>query len=68
LYYKYNDVTPGPKCYNWQDVAIEIENFLNDENYFKDIRVEIRDRFNYYKDSKSSERIYNFFKNLKKTH
>ncbi len=64
LYYNYNDVTPGPKCHNWYEVSIELEKFLKDENYYRDKRSELCDRFNYYRDSNSSERVYKFFKNL----
>ncbi len=56
FYYDYNKVTPGPKCHNWNDVALELEKtiaFLKDHNndpYFEK-RAEVNDKFNYNKEN-----------------
>ena len=64
LYYNYNDITPGPKCRNWNEVISEIDNIINGEDKYQNNREEMLEYFNKYKDSNSSRRVYEFFKNL----
>ncbi len=59
LYYDYNEVTPGPKCTNWEEVLEWIEKFKNDPDLFKKERKLIKDQFHKYQDGKSCERVYN---------
>jgi len=64
LYYDYNEVTPGPKCKNWDEVLIELDKILKSEDGYKKERQQVNDYFNKYKDGNSSKRVYEFFKNL----
>jgi CDP-glycerol glycerophosphotransferase len=64
FYYRYEDVTPGPKCKNWDDVCFWIEKFSISQDYFDNKRNEIKKRFHRYQDGKNSERIYRSLFNL----
>ncbi len=56
LYYDYNDVTPGPKCSDWNEVVVELEKTIkfikntDTDPYLRNRKI-ISDRFNYYKDN-----------------
>ncbi len=64
LYYNYNEVTPGPKCKNWDEVMNEIEKVLNGQDNYKTDREKVANYFNQYKDGDSSKRVYEFFKKI----
>ena len=58
FYDNYNDVTPGPKAKNWDEVLVYIKEAIREpEKYGKD-RERICKIFNQYCDSNSSERVY----------
>ncbi|MBA65647.1 MAG: hypothetical protein CMG55_07605 [Candidatus Marinimicrobia bacterium] len=57
LYYNYNDVTPGPKCHNWQEVISEIDLILNGKDKYANKRQVLNQRFNRYQDFKNSKRL-----------
>ena len=57
FYYDYNQVTPGPKCYNWIDTIDEVSRLLKNDDTSKH-RSFICNIFNEYKDGNSCERIY----------
>lgn len=59
LYYNYDEVTPGPKCKNWNEVLEWIENFKKDSTLYAKERKIVKDRFHKYQDGKSCERVYN---------
>jgi CDP-glycerol glycerophosphotransferase len=59
LYYDYNQVTPGPKCKDWNEVIEWIAKFKNDSTLYKSERTKIRNRFHKYQDSRNCERVYN---------
>lgn len=61
LYFDYESMTPGPKCYNQEELEKEMNRFLKEgiDNYGKE-RDKIRDLTFKYKDGKSSERIWDF--------
>jgi len=48
FYYDYDEVTPGPKCVNWPQVANAIRTSLQSPDEFADQRKTVRDRFNKY--------------------
>jgi len=64
LYYDYNEITPGPKCKNWDEIIEWIKKFKNDPSLYADERKKIKDRFHKYQDGKSSERVYKEIKKL----
>ena len=64
LYYNYNDVTPGPKCKDWNEVMNEIEKLMNGEDNYRKEREKTNNDFNKYQDGNSSKRVYEFFKNM----
>ena len=59
LYYEYNEVTPGPKCKDWNEVIEWIIKFKNNSTLYVEERKKVRDRFHKYQDDKSCERVYN---------
>ncbi len=59
FYYNYEDVTPGPKARNWNQVLIHIEEAIKYPNKYKKERKEIRDLFHKYQDGNSSMRVFN---------
>lgn len=66
LYYRYNDVTPGPKCGNWHEVMFWVNEFYENSNIFSEERIEIRDKFHLYDDGKSCERVFYEIKKILK--
>jgi len=58
LYYDYDEVTPGPKCKDWNEVIEWIEKFKNNPDLFSDERGKIKNKFHKYHDGKSCERVY----------
>ncbi len=58
LYYNYSEVTPGPKCVNWNDIIIELELILNGSDNYYEQRSLISEKFNKYKDVNSSKRVF----------
>jgi len=57
IYYQYEDVTPGPKCANWNEVMEWMEVFITDKKPYKDARLKAKYRFHTYHDRKNCERI-----------
>lgn len=58
----YDFWTPGPKVYNQDDLLNSILANLNEPNKYKKERDLINSMINYYKDNKSSERVWNLIK------
>ena len=58
LYFNYNEIVAGPIAQNWDEVKFSIIELLRNDNY-KQLRVEMNNRFNLYHDNKNSERVYN---------
>jgi CDP-glycerol glycerophosphotransferase len=64
IYPDFNWITPGPKCYTYEDLEKEIKKHLVEGiDEYKEIRKEILNMAFKYKDGRSSERIWNFIKN-----
>lgn len=61
FYFDYESMTPGPKCYNQEELETEINRFLKEgiDDYGKE-REKLRDLAFKYKDGKSSKRIWDF--------
>ncbi len=64
LYYNYNEVTPGPKCYNWNEIIKEIETFLGNEFYYRNELLNIKHKFHLYGDGNYSNRVYKEVKKI----
>ena len=64
FYYEYDEVTPGPKCKNWDEVLEWIKKFKENPNLYSEERKKIRDRFHKYQDGKSCERVYQEIRKL----
>ncbi|MCA9401924.1 MAG: CDP-glycerol glycerophosphotransferase family protein, partial [Candidatus Omnitrophica bacterium] len=59
LFYNYNEVTPGPKAYNWEEVLTQIELCLRDPEIFSLEREQMRSYFHQFQDNNSCQRVYN---------
>jgi CDP-glycerol glycerophosphotransferase (TagB/SpsB family) len=64
LYFDYNEFTPGPKAYKFQELLCWIEYFLKGNDEFEKEREKLRDICFMYKDGNSSERVSKCIKNL----
>lgn len=60
FYYHYNEVTPGPHCYDWESILDWILKFKESPSLYKENREKIRNMFHLYQDSRSSERVYEY--------
>ncbi len=58
LYFEYDEVTPGPKAMNWDEVMESLKIFNKDPQAYSKERKIIKDRFHTYQDDKSTERVY----------
>ena len=66
LYFNYHDVTPGPKCQNWDEVLIELKNIISGQDEYCEQRDIINKRFNTFQDGGSSKRVVEYIlKHLK---
>ena len=57
FYYNYNDVTPGPKAYNWNEVLKYINEIIKEPNKNENKRKLINQKFNKYNDNKNCKRV-----------
>lgn len=64
FYFEYDEVTPGPKAMNWQEVIKLIQYYIDDPQLFLGERQEIARRFHKYLDANSSERTFNAIQKL----
>ena len=58
FYFDYEEVTPGPKAMNWEEVMQQLKIFNKTPEAYADERKLIKDRFHTYQDDKSTERVY----------
>jgi len=58
FYYNYEDVTPGPKARNWDEVLHFIEEATKDPGKYGEQRQRIREIFHKYVDGNSSARVF----------
>jgi CDP-glycerol glycerophosphotransferase (TagB/SpsB family) len=64
LYYKYDEVTPGPKCQNWDEVLKWILKFNESSNLFSKEREDAKHKFHKDTNFESSKKLYNLIKGL----
>ncbi len=57
FYYDYEDVTPGPKAYSWEEVMNNIEIYLNNSDKDLEFRKKIHNQFNKYHDGNNCSRV-----------
>ncbi|MCZ6674065.1 MAG: CDP-glycerol glycerophosphotransferase family protein [Verrucomicrobia bacterium] len=60
LYFRYEDVTPGPRCEDWPSILEELEKICAGVDTYKGRRREVCNRFNTHQDFQSSRRVYEF--------
>lgn len=65
FYYNYDEMTPGPKAMNWDEVISMLKKILEGKDEFKSKRKKMNNDFNKYRDSCNSERVYTEILNLK---
>ena len=58
FYFEYDEVTPGPKAMNWEDVMKFIKMFNEDVQMYTKERQLIKDKFHTHQDNKSTQRVY----------
>lgn len=58
LYYNYEEITPGPRCKNWDEVLEWIIKFKDDKTLYYKEREKIKNKFHQYQDGKYSKRVY----------
>lgn len=64
LYFDYYENIAGFRASNWNDVENEILNIYNGNDNYKVIRSKMKNRFNTFKDSKSSNRLFDIIHNI----
>lgn len=64
LYIDYNEFTPGPKVFTFEELLEWMASFIRGEDEFVHARRRVMDLSFKYIDGKSSERIYNIIYNL----
>lgn len=64
LLFEYDEFTPGPKVTSQYELQEEISNSLSNPKYYEKERLAIRDLVHFYKDDKSSERIWEIISEL----
>lgn len=63
FYYDYEDITPGPKCNDWNEVLEHTKIFIDNPDLYAQERKDTKQTFHTYFD-KSSERVYHEILNL----
>jgi len=58
LYFNYNEVTPGPKAKNWDELLICIEETIKKPDEYKRQRAELNNKFNQYHDGGNCKRVF----------
>lgn len=57
FYFDYDEITPGPKAKNWNEVLIQIRIFADNPDLYKTERNKMKNKFNKFTDGNSSKRI-----------
>lgn len=64
LYYDYEEVTPGPKCRNWEEVVQWIQAFSSDPQLYASERKAVKDRFHQFQDGRNCDRVVQTIRSL----
>lgn len=62
--FDYNSVTPGPKVITQHALQSEIIKCFSEENYYELERKELEEKIHYFKDNKSSTRVWDLISEL----
>jgi len=62
LYGDYNELTPGEKCYSWEEVVQVLQKLFNGEDGYIETRSKLKDKYHYYHDTMNSRRVIEFAK------
>ncbi len=65
FYYHYNDVTPGPKVRDWDEVLVYIEKFIQNPKLYEEERRNVLRKFNKFIDSNNCQRVFTAIYNKK---
>ena len=57
LYEDYTSATPGPVCRNWNEIQIQLEEYLSNRDTYQAEREQIFNQYFKYSDNHNSERI-----------
>jgi CDP-glycerol glycerophosphotransferase (TagB/SpsB family) len=66
LYENYDEATAGPKCFSWDEVMVQLQEFLSGEDKFKALRKLALKKYHTFVDANSCYRVANFAKELAK--
>jgi CDP-glycerol glycerophosphotransferase (TagB/SpsB family) len=56
--FPFDEISAGPKVCNWPELNKNMRDILSGKDEWEDARVNVNKRFNYYRDDRSSERVY----------
>jgi CDP-glycerol glycerophosphotransferase (TagB/SpsB family) len=59
LYFDYNEVTPGAKCFSWKEVLENIKLLSEGEDNFKELRKNCKIRFHKFEGDEIMEQVFN---------
>lgn len=65
FYYHYNDVTPGPKARDWDELLVYIEKFIQNPKLYEKERQIVLKKFNKFIDSNNCQRVFSAIYNKK---
>jgi len=66
LQFDYEDVTPGKRCFNQEEIEIELQELIvKKKDRYKNQRKEMAEKFFKYIDGHSSERLWDYLKNTR---
>ena len=54
----YEDVTPGPKAYNWNEVVMHLDEFVSNPDWYSEERKTIKDKFHIHQNGMYSENVF----------
>ena len=64
FYFEYDEVTPGPKAMNWDEVMTHLQKFNIAPQLYDKERQLIKNKFHTYQDDKSTQRVYEAILNI----
>jgi len=64
FYFDYDEVTPGPKASDWDEVITHIETLMQEPQRYSQEREAVKERFHRYEDNKSAQRVYEAIRKL----
>ena len=62
--FEYMSITPGPKCSDWESVALWIKRFCEDPSLYLEERVRLKSLFHAFDDGRNCERVVGAIKEL----